>query len=187
MAGYPAPECEVYWQNESEAVREAYKEVMASHQQAKAAVVKTYEIITDIARLAGCTPKEIGESQERANIVKKVETSRASLCTTLEGETLFNALYGVYMLAFIDQKSVLKKSAERKGKKKTVATHRPEEGFQEQKRKRRSSADDKRPDSAKKQETRTTRTETTTWNFLAQLRDMEIDAAPETGVTKMNR
>jgi len=138
MAGVPAPEYEVYWQNKSEAPREAYKEVMASHPQAKAAVVKTYEIITEIARLAGCTPKEIGESYEWANIVKKAETSRASLCATLEGETLFSALYGVYMMAFMDLKTVLKNSTERKGIEKTMATSRPEEGFQEQKRKRRS-------------------------------------------------
>jgi len=42
MAGVPAPEYEVYWQNESEALRAAYKEVMASHPQAKAVVVKVY-------------------------------------------------------------------------------------------------------------------------------------------------
>jgi hypothetical protein len=61
-----------------------------------------------------------------------------------------------------------------------MANPRPEEGFQEQKRKRRSSEADDRPDSAKKQETRPTQI-TTTLNFFAPLREMEMDAAPETG------
>jgi hypothetical protein len=141
MAGFPALEYEVYWQNENEALREAYKEVMASHPQAKAAVVKVYEIITDMTRLVVCTPKEIGECKEWANIVKRAEVSRASLCATLEGETLFSTLYGVCMIAFMDLKAVLKKSTEKKGKGKAVATPRPEEGFQEPKRKRRSSTE----------------------------------------------
>jgi hypothetical protein len=109
VAGVPALAFEVYWKNESEALRAAYKEVMASYPQAKAAVDKVYEVITDITRLAGCTPKEIPESKEWVSIVKRAEAGRASLCGTLEGETLFSALYGVYALPFMDLKAVLKK------------------------------------------------------------------------------
>lgn len=108
MAGIPDLPYETYWKNESEANRVAYKEVIVHHPQAKAEVEKLYDIITDITGLAGCTPKEISESKEWANIVKRAEAGRASLCATLEGETFFSALYGVYMLAFIDLKSVLK-------------------------------------------------------------------------------
>jgi len=86
MAGVPAPEYEVYWQNESEALRAAYKEVMAGHPQAKAAVIKVYEIINDIARLAGCTPRETGEGKEWVNVVKRAETSRASFVQRWKGK-----------------------------------------------------------------------------------------------------
>jgi hypothetical protein len=48
---------EVYWHSEIEYLRVAYKKVMASHSQAKAAIGMVYEVITDIAKLAGCTPK----------------------------------------------------------------------------------------------------------------------------------
>jgi len=156
---------------------------MAGHPQAKAAVIKVYEIINDIARLAGCTPKEIGEVKEWANIVAKAE-SRACLCATLEGETLFSALYGVYMLAFMDLKTVIKKITDSKSKEKSVANPRPEEGFQEQKTKRRSSTEEDRPNSAKKQGMNNNnviglkQTATITRNFFAPL---EMDAEPETG------
>jgi hypothetical protein len=54
-----------------------------------------YELITDITILAGCTPREIGEGKEWANIVKRAATSRTNHCARLEGETLFTALHGV--------------------------------------------------------------------------------------------
>jgi hypothetical protein len=191
MCGVPALDYEVYWQNENEALREAYKEVMTSHPQAKAAVVKVYEI-TDITRLAGCTPKEIGESKEWANTVKRDEASRARLCGTLEGETLFSALYGIYMLAFMVLKAILKKGMEKKdkkGKEKALTTPKHEEGFMEPEWKRRSFIGD-RPDSAKKQGTNDHKEARLTpapqavkskRNFFAPLRDLKLDEAPEAG------
>jgi hypothetical protein len=60
--------------------------VLASHPQAKAAVLKGYEIIIDITRLAGCTPREIGEGKEWVNVVKRAETSRASFVQRWKGK-----------------------------------------------------------------------------------------------------
>jgi len=152
------------------------------------------DIIRDITRLAGYTPKEIIESKDWANTVKRTEAGRASLYGTLEWETLFSALYRVYMLAFMDLKTVLKtKSTEKKdtktGTEKTTPKHE-EEGFKEPKRKRRNSAEGNRPNLAKKRGTiehkgeRTTpepQTLRTTRNFFAPLRDLETEGAPETG------
>jgi hypothetical protein len=70
----------------------AYKEFMARHPLAKAAGEIVYYVITDITKLAGCTPKVIRESKEWANIVKRFETGRDSLCGMLQVETLFSAL-----------------------------------------------------------------------------------------------
>jgi hypothetical protein len=92
MAGVPSLDFEVYWKNESEAIRAAYKEVMASQPLAKAAVEEVYDVIKDIKKLAGYMHEEMKEIKEWANIVKRSEASRASLCGTLEGETLFSAL-----------------------------------------------------------------------------------------------
>jgi len=84
----------------------------------------------------------------------------------------------------MDLNTVLKKSTDNKSKEKSMANHRPEEGFQEQKRKRRSSTKEDRPNSAKKQGvnnnnvTGLTQTATITRNFFAPL---EMDAEPETG------
>jgi hypothetical protein len=75
---------------------------------------EVYDVMTDIARLAGCTLKEIGESKEWESIIKRAEAGRVSLCGTLEGETLSSALYGVYMLAFTEMKAVLKCRQKRK-------------------------------------------------------------------------
>jgi hypothetical protein len=90
MAAVPALDFEVHWKNGSEVLRAAYKKVMANHPQAKATVQNVYELITDITRLGGCIPKEIGERQEWAKIVKRAEAGRVSLCGTLEGETLLS-------------------------------------------------------------------------------------------------
>jgi hypothetical protein len=62
-------------------------------------------VLTDIARLAGCTLREVGESTEWASIVKRAEAGGINICGALEGETLFSALYGVYMLTFTELKS----------------------------------------------------------------------------------
>jgi hypothetical protein len=113
-------------------------------------------------------------------------TSGTNLCARLEGENLFTALYGVYMISFMDLKAVLKNSTEKTGKEKALAipTH---EGFQELIRKRRSSTEGDRPNSVKKKgtnnhkDTRLTTATTTTRNFFAHLRDLEMDAAPGTG------
>jgi hypothetical protein len=114
MAGVPALNFEKYWHREIEALKAAYKKVMASHPEAKKAMEKAYEVLTDIAHLAGCAPKEVGESTEWAGIVQKVEASRINLCGMLEGETLFSSLYGVYMHTFTELKNVLKKAQKRK-------------------------------------------------------------------------
>jgi hypothetical protein len=45
------------------------------------------------------------------------EVDRVSLCGALEGETLFSAPYGVYMLTFMQLKTVLKERTETKGNK----------------------------------------------------------------------
>jgi hypothetical protein len=135
MAGVPALNFEKYWHKEIEALRAAYKKVMARHPDAKKAMEKAYEVLTDIAHVAGCTPKEAGESTEWASIVQKAEASRINLCGMLEGETLFSSLYGVYMYTFTEMKNVLKNSTENKDGKSGNATATPKttEGYKEQK------------------------------------------------------
>jgi hypothetical protein len=133
--GDASPKLRKYWHKEIEALRAAYRKVMASHPEAKKAMKKAYEILTDIAILAGCTSKEFWGSKEWANIVKKAEAGRINLCGMLEGGTLFSALYGVYLPAFTELKNVLKNSTEKKEGKTSnaVATTKPMEGLKEQK------------------------------------------------------
>jgi hypothetical protein len=94
------------------------------------------------------------------------------------------------MIAFMDLEAVLRNSREKKGKERALATPTPEEDFQEPKRKRRSSTEGGRQDSAKKQgtinrkDTRITTAIIITQDFFAPLSDLEMDAAPETGVIK---
>jgi hypothetical protein len=79
MAGITAMNFELYWQKEVEALRVAYKKVMATHPEAKKAMEKVHEVLSDIASLAGCTPREVGDSKEWASIVEKSEASRINL------------------------------------------------------------------------------------------------------------
>jgi len=187
--GGPALNFEKYWHREIEALKADYKKVMASHPEAKKAMEKAYEVLTDIAHLAGCAPKEVGESTEWAGIVQKVEASRINLCGMLEGETLFSSLYGVYMHTFTELKNVLKNNTEKKDGKcgNATATPKTTECFKEQKRKRRSSTEGDRPDAAKKQGARAQRLQRTTpepqvaatKKFFAPLRNIEMEEAAE--------
>jgi hypothetical protein len=141
MAGITAMNFELYWQKEVEALRMAYKKVMATHHlEVKKAMERVHEVLSDIASLAGCTPREVGESKEWVSIVEKSEAGRINLFELLEGETLFSALYGVYSLAFVQLKKVLQNSKEKENKAGIAGpSPKPAEGLKVQKRKRRSS------------------------------------------------
>jgi len=151
---------------------------------------KVHEVLSDIASLAGCTPKEIGESKEWACIVEKTEASRINLCELLEGETLFSALYQIYTLTFTELKKVLQNSEEKSKAGNIGASNKPKEGLKDQKRKRRSSNEVDRPEAAKKQGAGSQQTKlaaapliaaqpTTTKNFFAPLADIETEDTTE--------
>jgi hypothetical protein len=141
MERMPALNFEKYWHKEIEALRQAYKTDMASHPEAKKSMKKAYEMLTDTARVAGCMPTEFGESKEGESTVKKAEAGRINLCGMLEWETIFSALYGVYMLAFTALKNVLKNSTEKNKTGNAASTPKHVEGLKDQKRKRRSSTE----------------------------------------------
>jgi hypothetical protein len=96
MAGVPALSFEKYWQKETEALRAAYKRVMASHPEAKKAMEKAYEVVTDIAQLAGCTPKEVSEGKEWVNIVKRLRRAGSACAGRWKGKSS-SAPYTVYI------------------------------------------------------------------------------------------
>jgi predicted KAP-like P-loop ATPase len=77
MGVVPSIDFETYWKNEVEALRAAYKEVITTHPDAKMALEKMTEVLTNIASLAGCAP---GRNKEWTKIVEKAEASRMSLC-----------------------------------------------------------------------------------------------------------
>jgi hypothetical protein len=55
VAGVPATDFETFWKKEIEAVRATYQEVITTHPEAKRAIEKVHEILTDIVSLDRCT------------------------------------------------------------------------------------------------------------------------------------
>jgi hypothetical protein len=108
MAVVPAMDFETYWKNEVETLRVAYKEVITTHPEAKEALEKVHEVLTNIVILAGSTPVEVGRCKDWSKFVEKAEASRISLCNLLEGETLFNAVRGLLPSAHRPQKNPTK-------------------------------------------------------------------------------
>jgi hypothetical protein len=59
MAGITAMNFELYLQKEVDALKVTYKKFMATHPEAKKAMEKVQEVLSDIACPAVCTPREV--------------------------------------------------------------------------------------------------------------------------------
>lgn len=165
VAWVPALGYEEHWHTQLEFLGTEYKDVVIKHPDAKDVIRKVQDILNDISRLAGCTPKKIGECDDWQNIVRRAEADRVSLSRVLEVKTLFGALCGLYSLTLTDLKYLLQNGAAKKGKPAAVNTITTtitdtaaptpalnEGDFPEQKRrKRKNSTEGHRPDSARKQ------------------------------------
>jgi hypothetical protein len=62
-------------------------------------------------RILRGTLAKVEESSEWTSVVKSAE-NRAKFCKALDGEPLFNALYGMYTVTLNELKAVLKVSAQ---------------------------------------------------------------------------
>lgn len=104
-----------------------------------------HSVLNNIVSLAGCTPKEIGESEDWTRIVRRAKTGRISLCRVLDGKSLFGTLYWVYSLTLVELEAVRQKTCH-------LLLRRPRmRVFREQRRRNNlNSTEEERPGFAKK-------------------------------------
>jgi hypothetical protein len=81
------------------------------HLEARENTEKVHNVLSDVASLAGCTPKKIGESEAWACVVRRAEFGRVNLCKVMEGKSPFGVLNGLYTFTLIELKAVLQNSA----------------------------------------------------------------------------
>jgi selenocysteine lyase/cysteine desulfurase len=62
VANVPTPEFQKIWSNLIECLRLEYENTTEQHPDAEALTERIREVVTAIARLAGCTPASVGES-----------------------------------------------------------------------------------------------------------------------------
>jgi len=101
---------EEHWHNELKSLRKEYKELIKQHLDARDTIQKVHNILNDIVRLAGYTPRKIGKNEAWDCVVSRTEADKMSLCRVLDGKSLFSALYGVYSLNLAELKAVLQHS-----------------------------------------------------------------------------
>jgi hypothetical protein len=185
MANVSTPQFQKLCSNQIESLKLEYREVTQQDPDAGSVVERVLEVLTAIARLAGCTPASVGESPKWAVIAQNMVDTRRKLRHILRGKLLYSALYGVYTVMLHDLMAVTEENAAEGETAKTTVTGRPSiEDFREQRRRKREPTDDvdKR---AKKPATSTTglndpqlqlKDEFPTRNFFAPLRPTEMGA-----------
>jgi hypothetical protein len=196
-----------YWKTELDSLRTEFKDLVRQHLDAREAVGKVLDVFNDIIGLAGNAPKSIGENEAWTRVVRRAEANWVSLRMVLEGKTLFGALCGVYSLALIDLKAVLKRgAAEKRSHTPTAGSDTPatnttttprsnsavaptaqDEGeFRSQKRRKRiNSSEEVRPGPSKRQSSTerkgTAAGQPAVRNYFAPLRTMEMEEDASTG------
>ena len=170
-------EYEEFWKNEYESLGCESKDLIKESPEAKDVIQRVLKTLSDIVSLASCTPKEVGHSDEWAQIADTAQEDRANLCQILKGKRLFSALYGVYCLTLANLKAVLQNSVGRTVSPPTNTTEKPStetsaddiEGFQDRKRKKRTSTGEKLPSKTQPATSIPTR------NFFAPLNSQSMD------------
>jgi hypothetical protein len=186
MADLPTPGFQTLWSHQIESLRVEYRKTIVKHPDAGSVMEKVHLVLKDIASLAGCTPKSVGESEPWKNVITKAAETRRNLRQILQGKQLYSALHGVYSEVLADLKIVLQQSA---SKVEDNQTNEPgaQEDFREQRRRKRKPSDGKV--SAKKVATTTDgvndlhirpQAEVTTRNYYAPLRSNEMEVTENT-------
>jgi hypothetical protein len=111
MAEVPTPGFQTLWSYQIESLRVEYRKTIEKHPDAGATMKKVHVVLTDIASLAGCTPKSVGESAAWKTIITKAAETKRNLHQVLEGNPLYSALHGVYSEVLADLKVVLQQRA----------------------------------------------------------------------------
>jgi hypothetical protein len=185
MAEVPTLGFQTLWSHQIESLRVEYRNTIEKHPDAGATMEKVHVVLTDIASLAGCTPKSVWESAGLKSIITKAAETRGNLNQVLEGKPLYSALHGVYSEVLADLKVVLQQSASKVQVEKSSGAATEEE-FREQRRRKWTPSEGNV--NAKKVATPTAgvkdprirpQAEVPTRNYFAPLRSNEMEVAED--------
>jgi hypothetical protein len=76
MVHVPSPDFQKLWSNQIASLRSEYKDAIQQHPDAGGVMERVHVVLTNIARLARCTPVYVGESPQCTEVMNAVETSR---------------------------------------------------------------------------------------------------------------
>jgi hypothetical protein len=99
-------------------------------------------VLGDLVSLAGCTPTNVGESEQWVHTVNAAIADKVNLAKILKGKSLYSALYGTYTVALSELKAILQGSAKKNSSQQATATPTAalpqveaiDDGFREQRR-----------------------------------------------------
>lgn len=61
MVNVPAPDFQKFWSNQIASLRSEYKDAIQQHPDSGGVLERVQVVLTDIARLARCTPVSVGK------------------------------------------------------------------------------------------------------------------------------
>jgi hypothetical protein len=112
MAGVPVPAYQQLWADKRASLERDFQTTGKTHPDAAPSMKHLFKVLCDLEALAGCTPRPVGESEERAAVIRAAEDNLESYSVALQGRTLYSALYGNYTVTLNELKSVLKSSSQ---------------------------------------------------------------------------
>jgi hypothetical protein len=98
---------ERYWLQEVKGLQAAYKGIVAQYPDADDVLQQVYRVLGDLVSLAGCTPTNVGESEQWVHTVNAAIADKVSLAKIMKGKSLYSALYGTYTVALSELKAIL--------------------------------------------------------------------------------
>jgi hypothetical protein len=175
-----------------QALQSQYQQLVSEFPDADEQLKELLQVLRDIENVAGCTPASAGDRDKWSSIVSEAVKTDQNYCQVLTGKNLFSALHGIYTVALLKLKAVLKASSQTAQSEETKSSSTQEDGFKEVRRRKRHGTNEDASTSKKKVAAAeiTPPKEVVTRNFFAPLRtSMETDsarpeaAAPEEAVS----
>jgi hypothetical protein len=147
MADIPMPGYHAFWTDTYNKLKSEYQQLIGQFPDANAHLKQLLKVIRDIEEMARYTPASVGESEQWSTIVSMAEENRQNFCKVLNGNNLFNALYGTYTVALHELKAVLKASTLAGQFKTPKSAATQEDGFKEVWRHKRHNTNESAPTS----------------------------------------
>jgi hypothetical protein len=149
MAAVPVPRYQAYWAYKRRTLKSEYQQLVAQFSDADVQLKQLFKLLCDIQDVAGYTPASVDDSKGWSSYVTAAEEDQVNFCKALTGKTLFSALCGMYTVALIDLKALLKTRSPASQSVTPECAVPREDGFKEVRRRKRNISSEAAPTSKK--------------------------------------